>query len=771
MIIKFKYSFILILITSFIIAAPGFAKKISQTKIDLLKKNVKIKHPDIIFDDFIEGKEVTRVIVNLDEADISVNITDIRIRENIFKKKDRILKEKLINSVAGYQNEIIRRIRSKKFKVLKKFLFTPSFSAEVSLDALRELIEFSRVVSIEKDHPGEFHTPQGIPLMNADNIRNSYGGSGVSIAICDTGVDYTHPKLGNSTFPNSKVIGGYDTGDDDADPVDSYGHGTSCAGIAAGNLSTGNYLGGIAPGAKIYALKFSQGTGGDSYVSDLTAAWEWCIAHQDDDPNNPIMIISTSWGGGSYSSTCDTVIRALSRTAKNAVSAGITLFISSGNDGYCSSIAFPACISDAISVGAVYDADFGTYQPCISELSCAPKTSTTQCTGWYAIDLTNEDMVTSYSNTAAILDILAPGNKCFTTDIVGSSGYSSGDYYSGFGGTSAASPYAAGAAACLQSYSLSVLGRFLTPAEVKSILTGTGDPLTDGKVSITKPRVNLENAAREIGLITVDIPFGAAEGDGALTNQGTVTIPFTSSTDTDITIASGDMTEVTVPSAVITIPAGLTSATFDVTVEDDGECDGDQTSTVTASATDFFDGTDSIIISDNDSALCDFDEDGLTDVLEAEMCTDPNEPDTDNDLLLDGEEDANKNGTVDVDETDPCDSDTDNDGMPDGWEVGNSLDPLVDDAFEDSDLDTYSNFREYLSGTDPWSVLDIPVCDFDFYSDSDVDGSDLNVIAREFGRNDCTPGDPCESDLNGDGIVDNTDLNFFYEDFGRDNCP
>ena len=46
--------------------------------------------------------------------------------------------------------------------------------------------------------------------------------------------------------------------------------------------------------------------------------------------------------------------------------------------------------------------------------------------------------------------------------------------------------------------------------------------------------------------------------------------------------------------------------------------------------------------------------------------TDPLDPDTDNDGLLDGEEDANRNGKVDEGETDPCDPDTDDDGLLDG---------------------------------------------------------------------------------------------------------
>ena len=50
----------------------------------------------------------------------------------------------------------------------------------------------------------------------------------------------------------------------------------------------------------------------------------------------------------------------------------------------------------------------------------------------------------------------------------------------------------------------------------------------------------------------------------------------------------------------------------------------------------------------------DSDEDGLPDDLESTMCTDPNDADTDDDGIKDGDEDTNHNGVVDPGETDPC---------------------------------------------------------------------------------------------------------------------
>ena len=145
----------------------------------------------------------------------------------------------------------------------------------------------------------------------------------------------------------------------------------------------GDYVGGVAYGAKLYALKISYGSTGSAFNDDMAAAWDWCITHQNDDPANPIMVISTSFGGGRYFGSCDSAYASMTIAANNAVAAGITLLVSSGNDGYCDSIGWPACISSVISVGAVYDASFGTYLPCISADSCAPKTFTTGCSTNY----------------------------------------------------------------------------------------------------------------------------------------------------------------------------------------------------------------------------------------------------------------------------------------------------------------------------------------------------------------------------------------------------
>jgi len=476
--------------------------------INALSESPKLNGPSSILKGFLNGGFTTRVIVNLRKPAYANQLRDFT---------NMTVRQQLQEAVRESQDNLIDTLDLQEIRITNMFTYIFGFSGEVTLQGLQELVDNPSVVSIEEDDVNYINLAQGIPLMNASTARTSYNGSGLAIAIVDTGIDYTHSRLGGGGFPNSKVIGGYDTGDNDADPMDQQGHGTGCAGVAAGNLGTvGDYIGGVAPGAKLYALKITRGGEGSATASDQIEAWEWCITHQYDDPSNPIMIISMSFGGGRYKTACDGVWTARAAAVANVVAAGMTIFFSSGNSGYCDSIGSPACISQAISVGAVYDASLGRNPPtgkigCIKNGSCVGTPSTICDEKQYVDQPANADQVTTYSNTASFLDLLAPANWATTTKLGG--GY--WDTPNGFGGTSAATPYVAGAAAVLQSAAKSKTGSYLTPAQVKSKLVGTGDLITDSKAVITKPRVNLGAAINSLSggsTLYVD-PSGSCGGN------------------------------------------------------------------------------------------------------------------------------------------------------------------------------------------------------------------------------------------------------------------
>lgn len=287
--------------------------------------------------------------------------------------------------------------------------------------------------------------------------RQTYNGQGISIAICDTGIDYTNPQMGGKQFPNQKIIGGYDFGEEDKDPAPGvFMHGTLCACVAAGDITEKNTQnGGIAYGAKLYALKIKGGLHKKTTLSSLTAALNWCIAHKNDDPNNPIMVINISYGGKRSFTTCDGLNPALTKAVNVATEAGITILSSSGNDSWTDSIRCPACISNVISVGAV--------------------------------DTTNR--VLTFSNRSQFLDVLAPSNWSYNSKI---------NEANRSGETSSACAYAAGAVACLQSAAKDLLGEFLEPSEVKKHLISTGDLVTDDTTGIVKPLVNLNKAIESL---------------------------------------------------------------------------------------------------------------------------------------------------------------------------------------------------------------------------------------------------------------------------------
>jgi len=462
----------------------------------------RLVHADAILGEFEKGNQRVRVIVNLLEPTTSLEepaSAPVVRAEAIRRYQQRVSRRHA--EVEVIQSPVLAALQEKEFGLRHRYDNWASFAGEVTLDGLAKLAADPLVESIEFDYPMKRLTRQGIPLMHASEVRTTYNGQGVAIAVVDDGIDYRHPKLGGGGFPNSKVIGGYDIADHDFDPGPDLNlaectHGTNCAGIAAGDVAAqGDYIGGVACGAKLYAVKVFSRRTGNIYDSDVIAAWDWCISHKSDDPAHPILVISVSLGQDAASVT-STDYTASARKAADVARAGITLMAAAGNSGWCNALDWPACLRDVISVGAVYDAALGTISWQVDARSCAPKTGSGR-EGWYADDVTAADKVAVYSNVASALDLFAPGNEAATTDVVGPVGVA-GDYEPGFGGTSASAPYAAGAAACLQSAAQAYAGRYLSPSEVRDILARTGDPVTDTKAPITRPRINLSRAVEEV---------------------------------------------------------------------------------------------------------------------------------------------------------------------------------------------------------------------------------------------------------------------------------
>jgi subtilisin family serine protease len=244
---------------------------------------------------------------------------------------------------------------------------------------------------------------------------------------------------------------------------------------------------------------------------------------------------------------------------------------------------------------------------------------------------------------------------------------------------------------------------------------------------------------RTLLTLILSIPPSATEGDGVLTGQGTVSVSAPLIVDLTINLKSDDTTEGTVP-GTITIYAGQTAATFDLTVVNDELHDGTQTTTITASATGYTSTSDTIQVAEDDR-----DGDGLPGDLEKMTSTDPNDADTDDDGIPDGLEDTNHNGVVDAMETDPCNRDTDGDGIQDGTELGYTL----------ADIGGYTNSNVFQQDLD-FSTTTDPL-----KPDSDNDGlKDGQEDVDMNGLIDQGETDPSNADTDNDQMPDGWEVTF-----------
>ena len=124
----------------------------------------------------------------------------------------------------------------------------------------------------------QWHLAPTDEIAGAANVETLWGDEGIPgrpwqgkeevvVAVVDTGVDCTNPDLKDVMWENPGNIGlegehGYDYGMGDDDPMDNDGHGTHVAGIIAASVNNGEGVAGVAPNAKIMALRVANESGG-----------------------------------------------------------------------------------------------------------------------------------------------------------------------------------------------------------------------------------------------------------------------------------------------------------------------------------------------------------------------------------------------------------------------------------------------------------------------------------------------------------------------------
>lgn len=341
-------------------------------------------------------------------------------------------------------------------------------SVHVRRELLAGIEALPYVASVHEERTFEPHLVKSVPHIRAGQVWSQLGtrGKGITVAVIDTGVDYTHPAFGGTFGPGSKVIGGWDFVNDDADPIDDYGHGTHVAGIIAAD---GGGLVGVAPDASIVAYKVLDAHGAGNDTGVIAAIERSVDPDQNGDPSDHVDIVNASLGA--YARENDPVARAV----ENATAAGVLFCISSGNNGDYGQLSSPAIAPSAISVGA------SALDDKVARFSSRGPTYT------YGIKP----------------EIVAPG-----VDILSAA---SGGLYKA-SGTSMASPHVAGVAALVKS-----LHEDWTPAELKSAIVSSAIALQEDVMIAGAGRLDALNATTTTTLPSpVTIDFGQDDTSKAL---------------------------------------------------------------------------------------------------------------------------------------------------------------------------------------------------------------------------------------------------------------
>lgn len=288
------------------------------------------------------------------------------------------------------------------------------FSATIPQARLNKVKGDERVQFVSEDRVVKAFaqtTPTGISRVKAP--ENSNKGTGIGVAVIDTGIDLTHPDLQTNIIANTSCIRGKKTGNDDN------GHGSHVAGtIAAVNNGVG--VVGVAPEAKLVAIKVLNSTGSGSW-SSVICGIDWVTA------NSAVYNIKVAnmslGGGGSSDNNCgNTNNDALHKAICKSTNAGVTYVVAAGNSSSDASTFVPAAYDDSvITVSALADSDG---QP-------GGLGSVTS----YGVD----DTFASFSNYGSVVDLGAPGVSIYSTW--------KGGGYNTISGTSMATPHVTGSTA------------------------------------------------------------------------------------------------------------------------------------------------------------------------------------------------------------------------------------------------------------------------------------------------------------------------------------
>ncbi len=414
-----------------------------------------------------------------------------------------------LRAVEGVLASELGRLRAEfapsDIEVRRALRLQPVIAAAVSRSALDRLARRPSVRFVEEDVRWRVHTEEGLPLIGARAAQAlGHAGQGTAVAIIDTDVDPLHPTLGGGPIPNGRVVYGLDTADDDPDPSDCGTHGTAVTAVAAGSSYQWSpqlrFAGGVAPEAKILAYKASPDSDcGSIELSAVLAAIEDALLHRHGNGYS-LAAINLSSGSGLFAGPCDDLHPSLRNAVQDAADAGVVVVASAGNKGSTTGISAPACLSQAIAVGSLWDVDAGW----VGYSFCLDPACSQLCDDSFKPAKT----VTCYTNVAPTLDLLAPSEYLLAGE--------AGGQVVQFGGTSGAAAYATGAVALLRG-ALPGSGA----AETRLRLALTGQRVVDQRSSLVRPLLDIARAIErdDVAVAAPSLQLAAGSGPSTATSS------------------------------------------------------------------------------------------------------------------------------------------------------------------------------------------------------------------------------------------------------------